>query len=115
MHSILANQPDCTKITDEDVDAMARKALSAVGHDARAMRNKFIAWIVPFRKDGVIDIPWDFQKNSCEAVMVSDGTAAGIPNGTRIMVRPDEGILHEVNGVELCFMPASALMMVVEK
>jgi hypothetical protein len=97
-------------ISEDDIDAMAREALSKLG-EVRAMRNKFVAWIAPVRKEGSIEIPWDFAGNSCEAVMVDDGTGAQIPAGTRIMVHPNEGYLHKVNGVELCFLPKSALML----
>jgi len=101
----------CTGITDDDIMREAQIALAKVPPGLKALKNKFIAWIAPFRKEGVIEVPWDFQQNSCEAVMVSDGTGAGVPAGTLIMVRPDEGILHTVNGVELCFLPQTALML----
>jgi hypothetical protein len=107
------NEPSCAGITDEEIEQRAREALTKCG-PVKAMRGKFIAWIAPFRTDGIIDIPWDFRGNSCEAVMVDDGTGANIPNGTRIMVHPNEGYLHHVNGVELCFMPKTALMLIQE-
>ncbi len=101
----------CTGISDEDVQAMARAALGKIKATVKAMPGKFVAWIAPFRKVGTMEIPWDFQGNSAEAVMVSDGTGADVPQGTLIMVRPDEGFLHEVDGVELCFLPKSALLL----
>jgi len=105
----------CTGISDEEIEQMAREAFAKLPTNLKAIDNKFIAWLAPFRKDGVIEIPWDFQDNSCEAVMVSDGTGYDVPSGTRIMVHPHEGFEHHVNGVKLGFFPASALIFVVEE
>lgn len=104
----------CCGITDEDLYSMARKELAKLISPVKAMRNKAIVWIAPFRKDGIVEVAWDFVGNSVEAVMVSDGTGAEIPRGTLVMVRPDEGILHEVDGVVLCFIAKQALMLLQE-
>lgn len=103
--------PRFTRISDEEVMQMAREALAKIPDSVKAMRGKFIAWIAPARVGGVIERAWDFVGNSVEAVMVSDGTGAHVPRGTLVMVRPDEGIMHNVGEVELCFLPQSALML----
>lgn len=106
--------PRCTGITDEDIARWAREELAKLPDSLKAMRNKCIVLVCPPRKMGVIEVPWDYAGNSSEAVMVEDGTPMGIGRGTLCMIRPDEGILHTINGVELCFIPGNAVMLLQE-
>ncbi len=105
---------NCTGISDEDIEAMARRDLSRLNPNLKAIPGKAIVWIAPFRKEGVIEVPWDFRNNSSEAVIVSDGSGLDLPQGTRVMVHPEEGIMHEVDGVRLCFVEREALLLAVE-
>lgn len=106
--------PRCTGITEDDLNAMAREAFAKIPKTVRAMRNKAVVWIAPYRKDGVIEVPWDCTGNSVEAVIWDDNTGMQLECGRRVMVRPDHGILHTVNGVELCFIEAQGLMLAVQ-
>lgn len=107
--------PRCTGISDDDLNAMAREELSKLPSSLQAGRDRFVAWLAPYRKDGVIEQPWDYTDNSCEAVMIHDRTGNGVPNGVRIMVHPAKGIEHEINGVKVGFFPADAFILVVEQ
>ncbi len=103
--------PRATGISEEDFDAMAREEIGRVTSNVRATRGKAVVWVGPYRKEGVIDTPWDFRGNSVEAVIVHDNTGAELPKGARVMIRPDEGILHTVDGTELCFIAKEALIL----
>lgn len=104
-----------TGITDAEITAMAREDFAKLTDATKALPNKFIAWIAPKRVEGKIERAWDYMDNSVEAVMWDDGTGSEIPRGTMIMVRPDEGFTHHVNGVLLGFFSASALMLLQEQ
>lgn len=104
----------CCHISDEAIFDQAREELDKITSTLKAMRGKAIVWVAPFRKEGVIEVPWDFAPNSVEAVMVDDGTGMEVPKGTLVMIRPDEGIYHQVDGVRLCFIEGQHLMLVQE-
>jgi hypothetical protein len=89
--------------TDEEQDALARAELGKLKQRVRAGVNRAVLWFFPYRKDGVIETPWDFTPNSVEAVIVDDNTGMGLPNGMRVMAHPEAGRIHEVDGVRLCF------------
>lgn len=103
-----------TGITDEEIASMAREQIGQIKSPVKAMRGKAIVWVAPLRKPGVIELPEDFRPNSVEAVMVSDGTGIQIPRGTLVMIRPDQGIIHKVDGVPLCFIDGEHLMLLQE-
>lgn len=106
--------PRSCGISDNEIAEMARGAFDRVSPTVRATRGRCICWVAPFRKEGIIEVPWDFTGNSVEAVMWDDGTPMEIPRGTLVMIRPDEGILHEVNGVTLCFIEGEHVMLIQE-
>jgi hypothetical protein len=103
--------PICCGISDDDIEALAREEIGKITAPLRAMKGKVIAWVAPFRKEGVVDVPWDFRQNSVEAVIVEDGSGLELPRGTVVMIHPEEGIYHEVDGVRLCFLERRALLL----
>jgi len=101
-------------ITDEQVNELARGELAKLSGPIKANKGKAIVFFVPFRKEGVVETPWDFNPNSVEAVIVDDNTGYELPRGLKVMAHPEKGNYFEHQGVRLCVVEADDLLLVEE-
>lgn len=108
--------PSCCGISDDQQNAAARSVFAELKkHDpVKAPRGKAIVWVMPFRKEGIIDISQVDRPNSVEAVIVHDNTGYGLLSGIKVMIHPRIGLIWEQFGIEFVTIPASAMIAIEE-
>lgn len=106
----------CTGISDDDQNAAARAAFAELSkHEpVKAPKGKAIVWFMPYRKEGLIDIPVIDRPNSCEGVIVDDQTGYNLAPGIKVMAHPKSGLIWHHHGVELVTVAADALIAIEE-
>lgn len=83
----------------------------------RAMRGHAIVWFMPFRREGVIEIPDKYKDESSEGIIIHDNTGHGLDPGVKVSASRLAGTYFSVRGKDgrehrVCTMPKDALILV---
>lgn len=82
----------------------------------RAMRGCAIVWFMPYRREGLIEIPDKHKEQSAEALIIDDNTGYGLRAGTKVLVSrlKGDGEYFEVNERRLCRVKREGLYLIDE-
>lgn len=80
----------------------------------KALAGKAIVKFLPYRRDGIVEIPDSVEPPSIEAEMISDGGGKEMPEiqpGQIVFVSRMVGEYFNHDGVQYCRVPRGAVMM----
>lgn len=102
-----------TTVFLSDAEAVAAAPRNLI---IRAMRGCAIVWFMPYRREGLVEIPEKHKEQSVEAIVIDDKTGYGLPAGTKVLVSrlKGEGEYFELGGTRLCRIRRDGLYLIEE-